>query len=52
MMEVIQFGPSSGAGSPPLLPYVEGERCKEPSSKGQRRIGQGYLDALSKTAEL
>lgn len=51
MMEAVQSGPSSGAGSPPQLPD-KGERCKESCSKGPRRIGQGELDALGKLAEL
>lgn len=52
MMESVQPGPSSGAGSPPQLPDEAGERHKESSSKGLRRLGQGELDALGKLAEL
>lgn len=51
MMESVQPGPSSGAGSPPQLPDEAGER-HESSSKGLRRLGQGELDALGKLAEL
>lgn len=46
MMEVVWPGPSSGAGSPPELPSRVGERSKESSSKGLRRIGQDKLAEL------
>lgn len=52
VMEVVQSGPSSGAGSPPQLPDKVGEKYNESSSKGPRRIGQGELDALGKLAKL